>query len=462
MLLYGALVPHPPIIIKEIGGRETEKASSTVSAMSRLAERIAELAPETVLIFSPHGPVFRDGLAIRGGERLRGDLRRFGSSLSWEWENDRELVFSIIEEARKEGVPCLAITEEGAIEYRIPGELDHGVLVPLSFIAHIPFCLAATGMSLLPWHQQYALGVAIARAVKKSPKRIVVLASGDLSHCLIPGAPSPYDPRGREFDDLLVKLLRKNNPEEFFNLSPVLVEKAAECGFRTLLMLLGVFEGLKTEVEIYSYEGPFGVGYAVAGITPGPEAPERIIFPLLLDRRRGEITARRAQESPLVRLARLTVENHLRGRGPVAFTETSPEYRRKAGAFVSIKKHGDLRGCIGTIFPTQPTLVEEVKSNAIAAAFHDPRFDPVAEDELEELTYSVDVLEPPEPVRGIEDLDPKEYGVIVRRGRRSGLLLPNLEGVETAEEQVRIARRKAGIREGEEVELERFKVTRYY
>src|SRR5690606_25275823 len=121
-----------------------------------------------------------------------------------------------------------------------------------------------------------------------------------------------------------------------------------------------------------------------------------------------------------------------------------------------------LRGCIGTIFPTQPTFLEEIRHNAIAAALHDPRFDPVQVDELPDLVYTVDRILPPEPVAGPADLDPQKYGVIVRSGGKTGLLLPNLEGVETIEEQLAIAKRKAGIGPEEPVTLERFEVVRYF
>ncbi len=129
--------------------------------------------------------------------------------------------------------------------------------------------------------------------------------------------------------------------------------------------------------------------------------------------------------------------------------------------FVSIKKHGNLRGCIGTIEPTKPGAVEEVIANAVSAGVRDPRFEPVKEEELGDLEYSVDVLLPVEPVKSLKQLDPKKYGVVVRSGWRSGLLLPNLEGIDTAAEQVAIARRKAGISPEEPVELERFEVVRY-
>lgn len=164
---------------------------------------------------------------------------------------------------------------------------------------------------------------------------------------------------------------------------------------------------------------------------------------------------------PLVLLARQAIEKHLGEATPPLPTEI-PGFERPAGAFVSIKKKGRLRGCIGTIQPVSPSLVEEVAQNAVSAATGDPRFPPLTREELGEITISVDVLTPPEPVSGPHELDPAEYGVIVRSGFRRGVLLPDLAGVDSVEKQVAIAREKAGILPDEPVELYRFKVNRYF
>lgn len=161
-------------------------------------------------------------------------------------------------------------------------------------------------------------------------------------------------------------------------------------------------------------------------------------------------------------LARNVLKHYLeKGRMPELPAPLSPEYREKAGAFVSLKKRGRLRGCIGTIEPVRENLAAEIAANAVSAALRDPRFPPVNREELPELSISVDILSPLERISSEGDLDPKKYGVMVCSGLHSGLLLPDLEGVDTVGEQIRIARQKAGIEPGEPVELYRFKVTRY-
>lgn len=164
----------------------------------------------------------------------------------------------------------------------------------------------------------------------------------------------------------------------------------------------------------------------------------------------------------LVKLAKDTVETYIREERIIPPPEKlTSEMSEKAGVFVSIKKRGELRGCIGTFLPTTKNVACEIIQNAISAATQDPRFLPINHSELQELEYSVDVLSEPEKVRGPKDLDPIKYGIIVKSGNRRGLLLPDLEGVDTVEEQIRIAKLKAGILPQEDVELYRFEVRRY-
>jgi AmmeMemoRadiSam system protein A len=176
---------------------------------------------------------------------------------------------------------------------------------------------------------------------------------------------------------------------------------------------------------------------------------------------RNPAEPRPERQHPLVALAEQAVEEYVRCRRIATPAEISPEMQNEAGAFVTIKRGGELRGCIGTIEPREPSVALEVVHNAIAAATADPRFLPVSEDELPELRYSVDVLMPPERIDGPQDLDPRTYGVIVEAGQRRGLLLPDLEGVDTAEQQVAYAMAKASILPGEAVTLYRFTVQRY-
>jgi AmmeMemoRadiSam system protein A len=170
------------------------------------------------------------------------------------------------------------------------------------------------------------------------------------------------------------------------------------------------------------------------------------------------------EESAYVKLASKTIENYIRqGKIITPPPDLADEMiNQKAGVFVSLKKNGNLRGCIGTFMPTQENIAQEIIKNAISAAVDDPRFSPVTVSELGDLTISVDVLSTPEEIFDVSELDPEKYGVIISSGYKKGLLLPDLEGVDTPEEQIDIAKRKAGIYPGEKVKLYRFEVKRYY
>lgn len=183
----------------------------------------------------------------------------------------------------------------------------------------------------------------------------------------------------------------------------------------------------------------------------------------IIDSEKEDLLRADTQMSDQVKLAILALESFVKNRLIIQVPDWVPEnftIIRKA-TFVSIKKNGNLRGCIGTIIPTKRNLAEEIIYNAISAGTQDPRFNPVRVEELSDLTYSVDVLYDPEEIVSIKELNVKKYGVIVTKGFRRGLLLPDLEGIDTPEEQVLIALQKAGIEPGEEYGMQRFLVERF-
>ncbi|HLE40468.1 MAG TPA: AmmeMemoRadiSam system protein A [Nitrospirota bacterium] len=166
---------------------------------------------------------------------------------------------------------------------------------------------------------------------------------------------------------------------------------------------------------------------------------------------------------PLVKIAKDAVEFYVREGKTLPLREDGlpPDLKERAGVFICLKINGSLRGCIGTFQPTEPTIAHETVRNAISAATCDPRFLCVRTEELDRIEYTVDVLTPPEPVADMSGLDARRYGVIVQAGGRRGLLLPDLEGVDTVKDQISIAMQKAGIPQGSPVNLFRFEVKRY-
>jgi AmmeMemoRadiSam system protein A len=431
-IILGCIVPHPPLMVPDIGRGEERRISATLEAMEKLADKLAQQKPETILIISPHGTSHPGAMGIVTAKSSTGNMRNWGvSGPDYYFDNDLEIVAAIEKEADAAGIPIQSIGETGY-------DIDHGVLAPMYYLIR-----AVKGMPLvpltfcwLPLSTHFAFGQAINRAVTETDKRVALIASGDLSHRLIPSAPAGYDPQGKVFDKTLVDALSRLDTHAVLNLDEDLIEHAGECGLRSIVILLGALHGLSVTPHILSYEGPFGVGYLVASF---------------------DIKGM----SPLTKLAKKTVETFVKeGKAPPA-GKLTPKMKQKAGVFVSIHKFGELRGCIGTFEPTQDNIAEETIANAINSATRDPRFPPIAPDELKDLSYSVDVLTTPEPVDSQDQLDPKKYGVIVEAGRRRGLLLPDLEGVDTVDYQIEICRHKAGIMPDEPVKLYRFEVERY-
>lgn len=243
-----------------------------------------------------------------------------------------------------------------------------------------------------------------------------------------------------------------------------LCERAAECGLRSFQIMAGALDGLAVAPRLLSHEGTFGVGYGVALFPVTGRDNTRCYAAACAQAQQARLAARRANEDPWVQLARVSLETYVRtGQVLQALPDGLPAELtgRAAGAFVSLHKDGQLRGCIGTIAPTEANVAQEIVRNAVSAGTRDPRFPPVRERELDALEYSVDVLGEPEPVQSRSELDPKQYGVIVSCGHKRGLLLPNLDGVDTVEQQVDIARQKGGIGKNEPYSIERFQVVRH-
>ena len=464
-IVFAGLAPHPPLLIPEIGrDHDIERVGLTNQAMKKLAGLLFSANPDILVIISPHGPVFSDAIAILDKPVLEGDFAQFGvPQVKFRETIGQEMIAEIQDAANDIGIMVVRMGDKEIKQYRIDGKLDHGIMVPLSYFREfgVKAPLVPITMGMLPYEEMYRFGAMLKEVSDRLDKRVAVIASGDLSHRLTPQAPAGYNPHGQEFDQMLIKTLKLYQVESLFGLDQKLIEKAGECGLRPIIMMLGALDGLEVESEVVSYEGPFGVGYGVAAFKPtGKTAPSRVETINL--KRSERLKNAMEQEHPLVRLARETIINACYDKETTPPENPIPEMERRAGVFVSIKKDGQLRGCIGTTSPTQESVAAEVIQNAISAAFYDPRFFPIEKDELDGLTISVDVLGEAEPISNMRELDPVRYGVIVRQGHKSGLLLPDLEGVDTAEEQVEIAKQKAGITSNEGVQLFRFEVIRYH
>lgn len=456
-IVFAGIAPHPPIMVPEVGREAADEVRASIAAMRDFTLRLIESGAETVVIISPHAPLDARAFVAYQDATLYGDFAKFRvPETKVEAPLDEELLSSIVRAAAAQNYEVIGIKGYN---------LDHGTAVPLYFLQRNGWrgALVALGYSFLPTEDHLRFGSCIRSAVERHGRPVAFVASGDLSHRLKPEAPAGYQPQAHLFDEEVVESLRACQPERIINIDQNLRKLAGECGYRSMLVAFGATQGLDSNCDVLHYEAPFGVGYMVAQLVRVAGSVEET-----------EISSEQSVEyhqeaigavvEDLPTLARSAVETFV-NEGIIIEppSSSSQMLNQRAACFVSLKTHaGDLRGCIGTIEPVRETLAEELIANAIAAATHDPRFPPVTADELASLRYSVDVLSAPEPTE-FEDLDPAIYGVIVEdeAGLRRGLLLPDIQGIETARQQVDIAARKAGVTPGTTLRLSRFRVERF-
>ena len=462
MAVKGAvMVPHPPIIIPEIGCGEEVKARKTSDSYRKAAEKIAEWRPDTVIVVSPHSVMYADYFHISPGTGAKGDFGQFRApQVKFRVDYDTEFVKVLVQEAEARDIPAGTLGER---EKR----LDHGTMVPLYFLDQYiqDYRIVRIGLSGMPLTVHYELGECIRKTAELLDREVVIIGSGDLSHKLKEDGPYGFQKEGPEYDERIMDVMGRGAFGELFDFSEDFCDKAAECGHRSFTIMAGALDGLKVKTERLSHQGTFGVGYGICIYEVTGRDPQRYFLEQYRRAQREAADRRKASEDPYVQLARKTVETYVRTGEKLRVPEGLPEemYSRRAGVFVSLKEEGRLRGCIGTIAPVRGSIAEEIIENGISAAAKDPRFHAVEPEELDRLEYSVDVLGETEKIDSPEKLDVKRYGVVVSRGYRRGLLLPDLEGVDTVEEQIEIARRKAGIPEdAEDIRLERFEVVRHF
>lgn len=456
-------MPHPPIIIPEVGRGEEKKIKKTYDACARVGLEIAEIKPEVIIVVTPHGTMFSDAIALSFENSISGSLKQFGASkVSMNFEIDMDLTQKIMDKSDENNIPTVRATSSNLKRYGREYELDHGSIVPLYFVKdkYNSFKIVHITYGGLTPIQLYKFGKLIKESVEESNKNAVFIGSGDLSHRLKDEGPYDYSPYGEKFDKEIISLLTNGDVAGVFNINLEMIENAGECGLRSYYIMLGAMDGNEIKGELLSYEGTFGVGYAVMKFEL--KSSDRDVLSEITKEKRKKYNERVNNEDTYVRLARESLTHYLTEGNlmDVPSYVSSEMINNKSGVFVSLKKFGALRGCIGTIFPITENTSKEIIRNAVEAGEGDPRFSNVLFGELEDIVFSVDVLT--KPIATLkEELDPKKYGVVVRGGGKSGLLLPDLEGVSSIEEQISIVLNKASISPNENYSIEKFEVIRH-
>ncbi len=458
-ILAAYAVPHPPLILPEIGKGEEQKIQLTINAYERAMKEAAAFEPDTVVIASSHAVMYADYFHISPGDKAAGSFAQFGAPevlVNGEYDTAFSKTLSTL--AGDAGLDAGSLGGRNAA-------LDHGTMIPLRFLQSYSkdFRIVRVGLSGLTPLDHYRFGSTISRTAEELDRKTLFIASGDLSHKLSPDGPYGFAPEGARFDKACMKYLEEGDFLKLLQIDQTLAKKAAECGLRAFWILAGALDCQALKIKKLSYQGTFGVGYGIVSFIVKREDLRRNFGTRYEMARRRTLDDIKANEDDYVRLARASIENFVVTGQYAEVPDDLPEDMcGRAGVFVSLKKDGELRGCIGTFQPAQKNIAEEIIYNAVSAALHDPRFSPLREDELPDIVYSVDVLTEPELIYDeAKDLDAKRYGVIIESRGRKGLLLPDLEGIDTVDEQLKAARKKGGIAEDDAVRIWRFEVERH-
>ncbi len=454
------MVPHPPLIVPNVGKGGEAEIEETTRSYDEVGRQIAKLKPDTIVISSPHSVMYADYFHISPGRHASGSFSRFNApEVKFDEDYDDVLVKKIEKICEEKDFPAGTLGERDK-------ELDHGTMVPLYFIRKYlnDFKLVRLGLSGLDLTRHYELGQIINEAVEELKRRVVYVASGDLSHKLKDYGPYGFAKEGPVYDERIMDVCSRGAFLELFDFDENFCEKAAECGHRSFVIMAGALDGKALSINKLSHQDVTGVGYGICTFYPEGEDDKRHFLKTYREKKMSELTERQSKSDAYVKLARKTINEYIVEHRTIGAPKDLPEemLKNKAGAFVSIHENGRLRGCIGTFLPTADCIAEEIIQNAISASTRDPRFDPIKASELPFLEINVDILSKPEDIDSPDMLDVKKYGVIVKSGSRRGLLLPDLDGVDTVEEQIEIARNKAGISASEPITLQRFEVVRHY
>jgi AmmeMemoRadiSam system protein A len=433
-----ALMCHAPIVIPVIAGADAHGCKRTTQAMQEIARTLVQHAPGLIVLISPHAPRRPRSVGLVFDASLFGDFARFGHA---------EVSLCLRgAPTQAERVALHAKAEQVATHAFQGADLDHGSMVPLFFL-HEAGYRGRVLLASLPYpgsELEARFGRALDAAALESEERWAVLASGDMSHRLTRSAPAGFEPRAREFDRSFVRAIDRGDLRAAVSPDPELVELAAEDVLQATAVAAASVRYRAQGTRVIAYEAPFGVGYLEALLFSQPVPTEQ----------------HEASRLPaaLIQIA-LDAIAHALADLPFSPPSLEPPWQAARPLFVTLRAaDGELRGCIGRTEPRHASLAAEVADCAVGAATRDFRMPSVRLEELHSLQVEISLLYGLEPVQGSADLDPARFGIVVEHGAQRGVLLPDVEGIESATEQLQVALRKAGIADSAPYRVRRFAV----
>lgn len=430
-VVLGGLTPHPTSLIPEIGGTGLQQLGRTVQAVKTLAGRVAMESPDVVVIVTPHGPRQDERFGVFGREWHAADFAdQRAANVTLDAPGDPALAQAIAREAARLGLPVDYVDRERQVR------LDYGLAVPLYYLQRAGYqgAIQPVVTSGLGRESHRRFGKAIAQAASRLGKRTVLLASGDLSHHEAAGKGKAC----RRFDQLLVKLLEDGRWERVFELDEALVKEAGECGYETILVLMGALEKSLPRAELLAYEDPTGVGYATLTIAVEDGAGQDDEFnPAGFARQVADTFLQTDRLPP----------------APAAFPHQAQ------GCFVCLHRGDELAACAGALTPRDDNLATCIARYTLEAlsdyaeTYSDAH--PLSIDELNHLSLTVYLTGALERTEGLEALQPGRHGLVVTKGDVYGLALPE-PGRDTPEQLLEIALERAGLTGTEDTMIERF------
>lgn len=466
-------MPHPPIIIPEIGGGQENMAIKTIQGMRELGQFAGKIKPKTIIYVTPHGNSFSNGTCILDENVLDGNFCDYGyPDIRFSKKVNRFLSTEIFNAFERADYIAVLMDKKLGREYGVKVCLDNGIMVPMHYIDQYynDYEMVHITPGFTSLRENYYLGQLIQSVIKEVDESVLLVCSGDLSHALMDEGPYDYHPSGDIFDKKIQQAIIDCDPLSLITMDNNIIEEAGQCGLRSFLIGFGYVDGVGHESKVISYEGPFGVGYLTGFLKENINKKNPSLLKKIDKYAIDLYEKKNSQEDDYIKLARKSIETYVKTFKKLNFEKVKDEFSddfieevkdERSGVFVSIHTQGNLRGCIGTIYPSQDFLIEEIIYNSISACSKDPRFNAVEEWELLQIDIKVDVLGEPECIQSLEQLDVVKYGVIVEKGSKRGLLLPNLEGINSVDEQIEIAMNKANINSKEDMKLYRFQVIRH-
>ncbi len=453
-IVAGIFMPHPTSIIPEVGGDAALKGIE--EEMTELSHYIASKKPDTLVVISAHAEGYRDYFQVFDGEVGIGSLASFGAhEVNFRLLYDKEFVRLLSAEASSVNFPAGTTGDRGSF-------LDYGTMVPLYFVqkAYSNFRLVRIGVSSLSLLDHYRLGKLIRSVSEKLRRKVIVIASGELSHHLSREGYFGYSEDGAKYEETACKILKTGNFLQLLTQNRFVLANAGECGNRSLCIMAGALDAQRLKVSHFLHVEHDGIGYATALYEVLGADASRSFEQLYLSKEAYEVVSEIAHAHPFTQLARKAIQVYVSEKARIAIPEETEFLSPAKPVFVTLKLHGSLHGCIGAIKPAQKNLGAEIIENAISTA-KDPRFPSLTRDDFPYLSVSVDILGALQRVHSIYKLDPKRYGLYLQCDKRHAFILPNQEGIETIEEQLEAAKRKAGVEYDDPLTLYRVPVTHY-